>query len=109
MRSIPKQLRDQINFKHSILGGRFEELHHAFTYSGKQINEIWAFAPLTVEQHRGINGVHNNKNLKCKVKLLLLDKAKKDGLFSEIKAKYPRKDWEQEYNYLKNVQKFHKN
>lgn len=101
MRPISAKLKKQIDFKHSILGGRFEELHHAFIYSGKQIDELWNFAPLTVEQHRGKNGVHKNKDLADKVKFLLLDKAKKNGLFPEIKIKYPRNDWEQEYLYLK--------
>lgn len=101
MRPIPSKLKKQINFKQSILGGKFEELHHAFKYAGKQINELWAFAPLTVEQHRGINGVHKNKDLDNKVKFILLDNAKKQGLFNEIKLKYPKNDWEQEYNYLK--------
>jgi len=102
MRPIPLKIRKQIKFKESILGGKFEELHHGFIYAGKQINELWAFAPLTVEQHRGEKGVHNNNETDCKVRFILLDNAKKAGLFPEIKAKYPRKDWEQEYIYLKN-------
>lgn len=98
MRPIPKTMRDKIDFKESILGGKFEELHHAFIYAGKQINELWAFAPLSKEQHKAVD---NDLDVKNKVKFLLLDKAKKNGLFPEIKIKYPRNDWEQEYLYLK--------
>ena len=100
MRPISPKLKKQIDFKCSILGGRFEQLHHTFIYSGRQIDELWAFAPLTVEQHKAVD---DDEKLKCKVKFILLDNAKKAGLFPEIKAKYPRNNWDQEYNYLKYV------
>ena len=60
------------------------ELHHVFTYAGRQINEKWAIIPLCYQHHRGGDLDQDY----CKYTSLL--RATEDDL-----KKYPRINWKQ--------------
>jgi hypothetical protein len=73
--------------------------HHAFDYSGTQINEKWAIMPIWWYMHSS-NGdeksVHNSKKTREFVQYLSLLRATPEDL-----AKYPKKNWIQIFNYLR--------
>jgi len=109
MRPIPLNHRQIIGsdpyFQRSCLSGlkgRFINkivIHHSFIYAGKQINELWAYMPLLNSEHEE---VHRNLALRNRVKFLSLQRADME----EVKKKYPKRNWRQEYKYL---QKYDKN
>lgn len=98
MRPIPPKLRKLIDanqyFKtcarkgDGYCDGRIT-IEHAWIYSGRQINELWAFVPLCWHHHLGA-GLDKNKN-----RWLSLQRA----AFTDL-LKYPNKDWLQIKNYL---------
>ena len=73
------------------------EWEHCWLYAGKQIQEEWAIIPCCYFHHRG-NGLDKDFNryqsLVKAFKLL--------GSLDEIIKKYPKKNWKQEWEYLKN-------
>lgn len=99
MRPIPLEHRKIIDsdpyYKKSCLSGLkgHIEIHHAWIYAGKQISELWNYMPLLKDEHEE---VHKNLELRNKVKFLSLLRVSME----EIKKKYPRRNWEQEYKYL---------
>lgn len=62
---------------------------HAWIYAGKQIQERWAIVPLCVYHHLGA-GLEKHLN-----QYLSLQRATPEDL-----AKYPKKNWAQEYSFL---------
>ncbi len=107
MNPIPQKHRKIINsdpyYKVSCISGKRGdfydpiEIHHAWIYGGKQISELWNYMPLKQSEHEEING--GNQEIKNKVKLLSIQRA---GL-KELKEKYPKRNWIQEYNFLINI------
>jgi hypothetical protein len=101
MRAIPQKLKAEIDtepfYKRCVLTGRKQVvIHHAFIYSGKQINELWAFAPLAPDLHTGgAASAHRSQLTRELVQLLCLQRASAQDL-----AKYPRTDWRQLKTYL---------
>ena len=107
MRSIPIKLRnalaDDIDMKSCIYesldapnhncSGRIE-FEHAWTYAGRQINEIWAIVGCCTAHNRS-KAMDKNYN---RYRAIL--KAKRLGLWGEVKAKYPKVDWDQQFVYL---------
>lgn len=74
------------------------DIHHAWDYQGKQINELWAYMPVWEKMHlpTGLpNSVHNSRETREYVQYLSLLRATEEDL-----KKYPRKDWKQIFNYL---------
>lgn len=59
-------------------------IEHAFTYAGRQVNELWAYVPLCWHHHLG-KGLDKKLN-----RLLALRHATPEDL-----RKYPKLDWEQ--------------
>lgn len=97
MRPIPPKLRKQLaedNYywkcarENAVCEGRIT-WEHAWIYSGKQINEVWAIIPLCHYHHQG-KGLDKDKN-----RYLALRRASESDL-----AKYPRRDWKQELKHL---------
>lgn len=72
------------------------EWEHAWNYAGKQINEPWAICACCTNHNRG-NAMDKDYNryrtLKRGIEMVGLP---------VITAKYPKKNWQQEWNYLKN-------
>lgn len=98
MRPIPliqrKQINDDTYFKtcgrkkDGGCDGRIT-IEHAWIYSGRQINEIWAFVPLCWYHHLG-PGLNKEKN-----QWLSICRATIQDLY-----KYPKKNWLQIKYYL---------
>jgi hypothetical protein len=98
MRPIPLKLRKEISndpfYKRCCITGSINvSLEHCWTYSGRQINELWAIVPLD----RELNTSHPPKEVKEKCKLISLQRATPEDL-----AKYSKVNWQQELNYLSN-------
>lgn len=107
MRPIPKKLRDQLAddiFMKSCVyespdapnhdcSGRIE-WEHAWTYSGRQINEIWAIIGCCTAHNRS-KAMDKDYN---RYRSIL--RAKELNLWPEVKAKYPKVDWEQIFKHL---------
>jgi len=104
MRPIPTQHKKIIAtdpyFRVSCLSGEFGKrndrivIHHPWIYAGKQINEVWAYMPL-------LNSEHENLNLELRNKIKYLSLLRVD--INEVKSKYPRHNWDQEFKYLKKM------
>jgi len=102
MKAIPIAHRKIINsnpyYKRSCLSGKpgtYNDkivIHHSWIYK-EQISELWNYMPLLESEHEE---VHRNLELRERVKLLSLERAD----IKELLIKYPKKNWEQEYNYL---------
>jgi hypothetical protein len=99
MRPIPKKMKEELAkdpfmklciHNNEECSGRIE-WEHAWTYAGKQINEIWAIVPVCYMHHRGGK---LDKDYNRYVSLL---RASEEDL-----KKYPRKNWKQIKNKLKN-------
>ena len=110
MRPIPQKHRKLINsdpyFKKSCLSnipkqsGNPIVIHHAWTYAGKQINEMWNYCPLLDSEHSPYStkpSAHNSKYINDKVKLIAIRKVDLEYL----KANFPKKNWELEINKIK--------
>ena len=102
MRKISNKIKEQIQnddfYRHCcITGSPCVSIEHSWIYAGRQIDDLWALTPL----RRDLNTSHPPVDVKNKCRLISLERAKKMGLWDEIKRKYPKKDWEQEYKYLK--------
>lgn len=109
MRPIPNKIKKQLEVDVSMYicayrrldapnhycGGKIE-WEHAWMYSGKQINEVWAII--------GCCTAHNRSVVMDKAynRYIALLKAKELEVWEEIKVKYPKIDWDQEFNYLSN-------
>ena len=76
--------------------------HHAWEYSGRQIQEKWAIMPIWWKKHAAVNGdddsVHNCKETELKVQYLSLCRVNLENL----KMRMPKKDWDQEFKVLQN-------
>jgi hypothetical protein len=100
MRPIPLKMRQIIDgdlfFKRCLICGRLPEINHNFEYADRQINEIWALTPLCERDHRKSNiCYHLNNTTREMVDLCALMRATKADF-----AKYPRRKWNDELNYL---------
>jgi hypothetical protein len=73
------------------------EIHHVWTYAGKQISELFNYAPLCKEHHTGKNGFHNNKNIKEKIEYIMILRMNYDDM-----TKYPKRNWLILRKYLEN-------
>lgn len=73
------------------------EWEHAFLYAGKKIQEEWAIVPCCTYHHRG-SGLDKDYNRYCS----LVKAIKIYGSLDVIQQKYPKKNWLQEWEYLKN-------
>lgn len=73
------------------------EWEHVWVYSGKQIQAEWAIIPCCYMHHRG-GKLDKDFNRYCS----LLKAIEIYGSLDYICQKYPRKDWKQYWNYLKN-------
>ena len=98
MRPIPEKMRKEMSEdlymkKCCLSNSPAVEWHHVWKYAGQQINEKWAIMPLSKWYHIG---VHSNKEVQEKVQYLSLLRATEKDL-----EKYPKKDWKQLFNYLK--------
>jgi len=98
MRKINEKLRKEISNdpfmkKCCITGSEAVSWEHCWCYGKGQINERWAIVPL----RRDLNTSHPPKDVKELCRLISLERATKEDL-----AKYPKKNWEQIKNYLKN-------
>lgn len=98
MRPIPLKLRLELAadpyYKvcarfNAVCEGRIT-WEHSWIYAGKQINEKWAIIPLCHYHHQG-GGLDKDKN-----RYIALLRATAEEL-----AKYPRRKWDQELNFLK--------
>ena len=77
-----------------ITGSEAVSWEHCFCYGTRgQISEKWAIVPL----RRDLNTSHPPVEVKELCRLISLERATKEDL-----AKYPKKNWEQEFNYLNN-------
>lgn len=100
MRPIPPKIRKALandpDMKRCIICGESKhiEWHHPLVYAGKQVNELWSFVALCTYHHRGA-GFTQEVREKCQLVVLL--KANDFDL-----KKYPKSNWEQLKNYLKN-------
>ena len=98
MRKIPEKMRkeiaeDEFMKKCCVTGDYRVSWEHCWTYGSKgQINEKWAIVPL----RRDLNTSHPPKEIKERCQLISLNRATKKDL-----AKYPKKNWDIIYNYLK--------
>ena len=98
MRPINKKLLADIlsdpYYKQRCLTGTFVgkiDLHHAWIYSRKQIDEKWNILPIVEKKHSPMgdpDSVHRSAKTDARVKLIALNRATKEDL-----AKYPKKNW----------------
>jgi len=103
MKPIPPKIRkalanDEFMERCCVTNSTEVTFEHCWTYSGRQINEIWAIVPLDAK----LNTSHPPREVKDKCKLISLQRAKDLGMWKELKEKYPKKDWEQEFLKLSN-------
>lgn len=106
MHPIPIKLRQKLSesqdmkvciHNNSDCSGRVE-WEHAWTYAGKQIQEEWAIIPCCTYHHRG-KGLDKDFN-RYKSLMKVKDIIKQDpGI--DVFLRYPKKNWLQEYNFLK--------
>jgi len=102
MRPIPQKIKKQISeddyyLRCCITGSLIVSIEHCWLYSNRQINDLWALVPL----RRDLNTSHPPKDIKQRCQLESLLRAKKLGVWDEIKKRYPRRDWDQELKFLK--------
>ena len=81
-----------------ICGSPLVEISHNFIYAGKQINKLWALAALCKNHHTGKTGFHNNLETKERVELMCLENCD----IGYLMIKFPKRDWQQLFKYLKN-------
>ena len=95
MRSpIPKEIREQLSEdpymkECDIANGMCEgklEWHHAFTYAGKRVNELWSIIPLCHHHH-----LHEGK-IRWVIENRLRDRIKHFHAEKEFRTKYPKSD-----------------
>lgn len=101
---IPLNIRDKMSSDGSMLhcihrnsdcSGRVE-WEHAWIYAGKKIQEEWAIVPCCTYHHRGA-GLDKDFNRYCS-----LVKARYiASLGVDVFCKYPKKNWRQEWEFLK--------
>ena len=95
MRSpIPKAIREELAedpymkkcaLQDSYCSGRVE-WHHAFTYAGKRVNELWSIIPLCHEHHADVS----NRNWAYFVTGQVKERIRHFNAFEEFAQKYPR-------------------
>lgn len=66
------------------------EWEHAYLYAGKRINEPWAIVPCCTSHNRGSGIVKEYNRYRAIIRADISDLAKR----------YPKFNWQQEYNYL---------
>jgi len=77
-------------------GGEIEA-EHCFFYGKPAIQEEWNIVPVAKRFNR-----NPTSEVKAKSRYYALKQAKAWGLWDEIKAKYPKKDWDFEWGKLSN-------
>lgn len=101
---IPLKLREKMAANGSMLHcihrnsdceGRIE-WEHAWIYAGKKIQEEWAIVPCCTYHHRG-DGLDKDFNRWHSI----LKMIRLNGGFLEVICKYPKKNWLQEWKFLK--------
>lgn len=102
MRPIPQKIRQEIgedSFYKTCIHKYQEEssscsgritIEHAWIYSGKQVNEIWALVPCCEKHNIGVSGREKDWN-----RYIALLRATPEDF-----SKYPKKDWVQELHRL---------
>ena len=94
---IPTKIRKQLEedlfmnvcIHNNHLCSKRIEWEHAFTYAGKQVNEVWAIVPVCTYHHRGV-GLDKDYN-----RYHALLRASAEDL-----KKYPKVDFMQQKKYL---------
>lgn len=76
-------------------------IEHSFIYAGKQIDDIWSLIPLCWRHHLG-----NLLDKKLNQYIALKRAIELEGSLIPIIKKYPKKNWLQTFNYLR--QKYEK-
>ena len=108
MKPIPIKLREEMNadpyYRRCCLTGSKKDIvwHHSFRYAHGQINEKWAIMPLTNKKHAfdgDPDSVHNCLKTRRRVQYLSLLRADID----DLKMRMPKKDWQQEFVFLKRL------
>lgn len=102
MRPIPANHRKQIaddDFyrKCYVCGDSKVEIHHVFSYSGRQISEMWNYVPLC-RAHHAETTPHNmgyKKDTRNYIEWCTVMK-----MTAEDKQKYPKFNWSQLKHYL---------
>lgn len=94
-----KKILEEDNFwnKQCVHSGEYGgiELEHALFYGIKAIQEIWAFVPVSTRFNRNPSAEVKEKSAYC-----AMLQCKKACLWEETKEKYPKKDWDKEFNIL---------
>jgi len=108
MKPIPIKLREEMNadkyYSRCCLTGTKSEIvfHHAWQYAKGQINEKWAIMPVTNRKHAfdgDADSIHNCLKTRRKVQYLSLLRAD----LEDLKCRMSRKNWQQEFNFLKKL------
>lgn len=80
------------------------DFHHAWSYSGRQIDEEWAIMPVWEKKHAYYgddDSVHNCHKTREYVKYLSLLRVD----LEDLKKRLPKADWQQVFNYLESKYK----
>jgi len=95
--SLLKELRDSGFWEQQCVhSGEFGvEAEHAFEYARKQIQERWAIVPVAQRFNR--NPIASVKEVS---QLYALNQCKQMGEWENMKAKYPKKNWDALYIIL---------
>ena len=104
MKPIPSKIRREIakdNFYKlcCVTGSPDVSIEHTFLFGKSQINELWALVPL----RRDLNISHPPRIVKDTCRFIALLRAKKMGLWEDIKQRFYKKDWDQEFRRLENI------
>lgn len=101
---VPRKVREQIasdpfmaiciyespDAPNNDCSGRIE-WEHACLYAGKRINEPWAIVPCCTSHNRGQGIVKEYNRYRALLRANL----------SDLARRYPKHNWQQEFNYLK--------
>lgn len=106
---IPLKLREKMASDGSMLhcihrnadcSGRVE-WEHSFLYQGKKIQEEWAIVPCCYMHHRGGKIDKDYNRYRSLLKAIDIY-----GSLDDIIKRYPKKDWLQEWKFLKSKYTF---
>lgn len=94
-----KQLKDEEFWNKRCIHSHEQgvECEHAIFYAGRQVNERWALVPVAQRFNRNPSG-----KIKEQSAFYAMNQAKDWGLWEQVKEKYPRRDWERDYELLFN-------
>lgn len=91
---IPKEIRDVLELDpfmwSCIMAHECEgkvQWHHAFTYAGKRINELWSLLPLCAKHH-----YHLTKHIETLCRVALRTRILFFKAFDEFTRKFPKSD-----------------